>query len=159
MLKTDNKPKSIHLPDCFRLIGTIPKMRHELEVLSNGLAICKILVLNPFFENDLKIECNALIDTGAEFSVICQSIFNQFKIDKERIEKRGISTITNDEDDNIVYPFHLIIPSNNWTHSGNYLMVRDLSIRNEYKVIIGVNILRDFDLFYSGNQRKAWLEF
>jgi hypothetical protein len=135
----------------------VKDMKYHLNVLANGLIVCDIKILNPF-SLDCEVECAALIDTGAEGSIICLSLFHCFeKIDRSRKIESGISTL-NGESKMFKYPFSILLPSVNSKENINPIAVHDLSHREEYKAIIGMDLLRRFEFGYSGRKKTAWLK-
>lgn len=147
--------RKIHLPICLEMYNfrfkTENMQYHNLQVLSNGLVVCKIKITNYFNKEQFKI-CTALIDTGAECSAICNSIFDTF--DKKEKVATGISTIHMKETVN-AYRVIFNIPINDyWSHE-TYAICRDLSIREEYDAIIGMNTLRNYVFKYDGYNNKA----
>jgi hypothetical protein len=149
--------KNFIVNNTIHTIGEIKRVRYTLNVLLNGLMTCEVRVINPF-NNDLPIDCTALIDTGADCSVLCKSIFEKFKIDASKIEAGVLSTLIGEDESIIKYPTRLKIPKSNWAEYPVYFGIGDLSKREEYKVIIGMDVLRNFDLVYKGIHRTAWLE-
>lgn len=149
--------KAIHLPLIPRLKRPIKKMRYQLKVLNNGLTTCEVKFVNPF-KNTEAIICDALIDLGAEVTVICKTLYQQFTIEEQYIINDGVSTVNGDDDNAVFYPFHIYIPSNNWANESQHLLVRDLSQRREYNAIIGLDLLHRCRLFYDGISREAWID-
>lgn len=132
-------------------------MRYDLKILSNGLAICSIKVINPFNDKE-HFQCKALIDSGADCTILCTSIFEKFTIAKSHLKKMGFSTLNNDEPDITICPLRFKVPSKNIFEITCYTAIRDLSKRSEYDAIIGTNILKEFDFIYKGVEKIAWLE-
>jgi hypothetical protein len=127
---------------------------YPLVRLENGLVICEVKIANS-----PPIKCNALIDTGAEISVICKSIFKELKtIDKNKIERINTRSINSESENDIVYPLKVRIPYKNYCCKEYQFVIKDLTKREEYKMIIGVDILQDFVFMYDGMNEKAWLQ-
>lgn len=121
------------------------------------MIICIIKVINPFIYPNEEFSCNALIDTGSDSTIVCNSIFEKFTIDKTKIKNSGLSTMLYDSKETKVYPFNFKIPENNWKSFSAYSAIVDLSKRNEYDVILGMNLIKNLDLHYSGEIQKAYL--
>lgn len=146
----------MHLPLCPHLKEKAKNVRHNLKILPNGLLICKIGIQNP--HNQRSLVCNALIDTGAETTLICQTVFSDLQYSKEDAKIAGISTMHADEHV-FICNANIKIPYDDW--SGPRLetvVVRDISKREEYRVIIGMDILSNYQLVYHGVQKVAWLD-
>jgi predicted aspartyl protease len=140
----------------FKKLDKKEKMRLNLEVLNNGLIVCDITVKNPFHE-DQPIKCKALIDTGAEVTVVCQSIFDKFTLREDMKTKHRILTVAGEKETSL-YPLKLFI-ANDWSHILHESCMSDLTEREEYDVIIGIDILKNYSLVYHGLNRLAWLEY
>jgi hypothetical protein len=141
-----------------RTIGEKKKVRYNLQILSNGLIICDIKISNPFCETDSPIECKALIDTGCDKSIVCQSVYEQFTIDETRVEKIGVKTIHGLEKETVLYPFKVSVTARNWKSYCNQLGVANLLDRVNYKAIIGIDFLRNLRLYIDWIQGLAWIE-
>jgi hypothetical protein len=154
----ENERKTLTLPPCLEFPTNFKreKVKHELEVLPNWLVICDITIINPFNDKE-RVSCKALIDTGAEGSILCNSLFNQFKtIDESKKFNYGLSTLNKDSQ-SFVYPFILEIPTGNWSKNSTCMIIMDLTVREEYDAILGMDILRNFDLIVKGSQKLAYL--
>ena len=149
--------KKFVLPFCGKIIGKLPKMKYDLEVLDNGLIVTTVKIINPYNQAE-EIECKALIDTGSENTFVSKSVFDKFTIDNKNISKRGVSTINKDELDIDCYPFIFKIPNQNLFQSNTIAAIFTFPER-EYEAIIGIDILIGFELYYSGCGKTAWIEF
>ena len=131
-------------------------MRYDLRVLPNGLAICKLGLINPD-QPDTDIGVSALVDTGAEFSILCQSVYGQLVIDPKKVSQVGLQTTIGKE---IItaYPLLVKAPWNNWSQVNITFGIRDLTERIEYRAIMGLDILKDFKFYFDGVQGLAWLD-
>jgi len=136
------------------------KMKKDLEVLGNGLVICHIEVITPLKSGQNKIHLKALVDTGAEISFICKTVYEQMVVNEAMKGKIGASTLDAEIDDFITYPMKIRIYSDyaNWTIlDEEFLMtVRDLTKRKEYQAIIGADILKHLSFVYNGVEGRAW---
>lgn len=141
-----------------RTIGEKSKVQETIKILPSGLLICDIKITNPFSSTDESIKCNALIDTGCDTSIICQSIFERFTIDESKIEKIGLLTVNNFEKEATLYPVRISVPARNWSESSVQVGVLNLLDRKGYRAIIGIDILKHFKLYSDWVQRIAWLE-
>ena len=132
--------------------------RYLLEILSNGFIVCKISISTKD-RPDKFIECQALIDTGADTTLLCESIFSQLDINPDLIEKTSLSTTNADEKEILVYPLILTIPKNNYHAYSANIGITNLLHRKEYRAIIGVDFLRNVNLFaFRGMQMEAWID-
>lgn len=129
---------------------------YDIQVLPNGLPVCKIKLIN-FSDKSESIECDALIDTGASLTIICESIFNKFNTRKDQRLPSGISTL-NANSDAFAYPLLIHVPSNNWSFNPINVTVTNLADKREYKAIVGVDVLSKYFLFYDGVNRTARLQ-
>jgi len=145
----------IELPLCFEIKNKQRELRHNLKILPNGLIVCKIKISNP--NKPLEITCNALIDTGAEITLINESLFTKLSFDEEKIFERGASTLDNDIIVKVVN-INMVLPHNNHGQFQIGVYVKNLDKREEYDAIIGMNILQNFQLVYHGIQKTAWLD-
>jgi hypothetical protein len=130
-------------------------MRYPLTILPNGLITVKIRLANS--AKNLEVVCDALIDTGAEMSLICTSIYNELSITAEETGKFGASTLDSDE----MVPVcqvTLFFPEKEWSPNLTSMFVKDFSKRDEYQAIIGMDILKDHQLVYRGLQQEAWID-
>lgn len=132
--------------------------QYNLEILPNGLIVCSIKISNPFNERDGVLECKALIDTGSELTIVCKSIFDGFTLNNNQIRKEGISTVNNEEDEIITCSLQINLPSRNWSGMITKCYIRDISKRQEYRVIIGMNMLKDTILMYNGIAGQAYIQ-
>jgi hypothetical protein len=156
-LITAERTKTIHLPVCLQLPKfEIKRMRRELEVLPNGLPICKIRIINPFNQKET-IDCVALIDTGSESSLLCSSLFNKFTLNQTEISKQAIDTLRGISERRVIHPFNVQIPFDHWGFVSSHLIEHEIP-REEYQAIIGTDILRHFILVYHGLTHQCWLE-
>jgi len=143
----------IDLPLCFEIKNKVRELRHNLKVLPNGLMICKVKLSNKGFG----INCNALIDTGAEQTIMCTTVFDKLEFEKEEIFEGGASTLDGD----VVVPVCNVImtlPHNNHNSFKIGVYIKDLVKREDYDIIIGMNILQNYQLVYHGIQKTAWLD-
>jgi hypothetical protein len=151
--KVFNLPNSLE----FKIISRRQPVKYELEILPNGLIICDIKIINLFNTYDDFVKCKALIDTGSEFTILCHSIFSLFKTENDKREPIKISTLNGLPSEEFLYPLQIQITDNNWRGIQNRIVVKDLSKREEYQAIIGMDILRNFELIYKGTQGLAYL--
>ena len=119
----------------------IETMRHYLKVSTDGLMLsCTIKLENQFSSSDNPIECEALIDTGSDITVLCKSIFDRFECDKSKLGKIGVHSLNSDQEDMIIYPFMINVPLSNWSPTGVKVMIADLTKREGYQAIIGMDL-------------------
>lgn len=154
---TDNNKniRYLHLNNLHR-VEKGDKMKYNLQILSNGLLVCGIKVFNLSDDKE-EVVCKALIDTGAEYSYICKSVYGAFTTKDEWAIKTTVSTL-HDNRESLTYPFGIFLPEKNLSFLTLQLGIMDLSMRKEYKAIIGMDLLKNFDLVYKGFQGEAWLE-
>jgi len=152
--------KKITLPLCARIIGKSQRlMRFNLQILDVGLIVCNIKLINPYCHEE-EFETVGLIDTGSDNTIISKKLFNKFKkIEPDAIGFKGLSTLHNDEHTIKTYPFIFIMPTNNIFQSGSIAGIKDFPENREYEVIIGIDILYKFALYYSRADNVAWIEY
>ncbi|WP_295794652.1 hypothetical protein [Mucilaginibacter sp.] len=130
-------------------------MTYHLKVLANGLAICELTVINP--NNGKEVTCNALIDTGAEITILCCGLFDELEFNQVELLKGGTSSLDKDQIVSVAM-VDMKLPSANWTTFQTLVYKKDISIREEYSAIIGINILRNYQLVYHGSKKTAWID-
>jgi len=145
----------IQLPLCFEIKNKQRELRHNLKVLPNGLMICKIKIVNP--ENNTTDYCNALIDTGAEYSLICTTVFDKLHFDKKNLQTTILSYLDGEEETSLC-EVKLFVSRNNTFPIHKFVSVKNLEKRKEYNMIIGMDILQNFQLVYNGLKGDAWLD-
>ena len=159
-MKEFNGIKCYHVNGDIRVRKSSPTMRYNAIVLHNQLCTIELKIINP--DDGQEIICKALIDTGSEYSFICESVFNQFKTDKEKIINNGssISLFGGIESKIWGYPFRFKLPANNWAVDYMVFGVSDLGYREEYNALIGMNLLKkSYRFIYNGESGQAWLEY
>ncbi|MBB3056820.1 aspartyl protease family protein [Mucilaginibacter gotjawali] len=130
-------------------------MSYNLKVLTNGLVICEISVVNP--GTGKTATCNALIDTGAEITLLCPSVFDELEFNDNQLAEGGTSSLDGDGKSKVAI-VDMKLPSTNWTSFRTLVYRKDISKRVEYDAIIGVNILRNYQFVYHGAKKTAWLD-
>ncbi len=146
--------KIINLPLFIQLNDKLV-MQYYLKILPNGLMICKIKLVNP--NNSAICHCDALIDTGAQLSLICKTVFDKLHYDGKDVQKTTLSSIDWEEEVSICV-VKLFIPNDNWPPTHKLVAVKDITKRKEYQALIGMDILSEFQLVYNGQKKEAWLE-
>jgi len=134
----------------------LPMARHEIKVLGNGFPVCHVKFQNP--KNNKAIDVWALIDTGANHTFLHTEYFENLGFEEtDHIPLMGRS---GKEDSKEKVTEHAIIfwPHDNWSSRPITLASLDFTGRNEYKAIIGLDLLRNCVFYYNGIYREAWVE-
>jgi len=139
-------------------MGPIPMKKFRIDFLPNGLPICRVLVINPYDENDTQLETLALIDTGSDCSIISQKLFKMFSnIDNSEMLKIKMANVTDVVNEVIGYNFQIRVPLENRLSIVCPLFIREMN--REYDIILGVDFLKSHAIEFDFKNRIAILKF
>lgn len=155
-----DQKREVTLPVNFRLPKSKEMERYTLRVLDNGLPVCQVKLFNtaPLPENK-SIVCTALMDTGSECSLLSKDLAKDLQIEKDDLlQAKGISTLVGKSEPLDMVLLRIFVPQQNWSPMDKYFIIKEFDERNEYQVILGTDILKEFNLIYQGQMKLARIE-
>lgn len=146
------------------------KNRLDLEILTTEndtrLLLCEIGVFQVFYPSlkelnqPLGIKCKCLIDTGAEFTLVDESVIDFVfpDLDKDSIPKERVHLA----DDRIIEIMSVLVnitlPHDNIKGYPVTAGVKKMA-QSEYKAILGMDILRKIELHIDIENNEAYIMY